>query len=310
MPNFAPIKAVGWRLASAAAAILVVSLAVFCLIHLIPGDPIDAMLGEHATSTDRAALAHALGLDASLPTQLTRYYGGLLRFDLGRSVYTQRPIAAMLLERAPFTAALAISAVGLALLISIPLGILSALGPRSMWDRATLVLAVIGGAVPNFVIGPVLIVIFAVWLGWAPVSGAESVRGLVLPAVTLSLGLAAILVRQLRSALRGVLGADYIRTATALGATPFETMRHALPNAALPVLSVAGTQLGVLMGGAVITETVFGWPGLGALTIEAIQGRDYPVVQACILYISLAYVLINTLLDLVYAWCDPRISWH
>ncbi|MBI2802523.1 MAG: ABC transporter permease [Gammaproteobacteria bacterium] len=310
MPNFASIKAIGWRLACATVAILAVSLAVFCLIHLIPGDPIDAMLGEHATSTDRAALAHALGLDASLPTQLVRYYRGLLQFDLGRSVYTQQPIAAMLLERAPFTAVLAMSAVGLALLISIPLGILSALGPRSGWDRATLVLAVIGGAVPSFVIGPVLIVVFAVWLGWVPVSGAESARGLVLPAVTLSLGLSAILVRQLRSALRGVLGADYIRTATALGATPFELMRHALPNAALPVLSVAGTQLGVLMGGAVITETVFGWPGLGALTIEAIQGRDYPVVQACVLYISLAYVLINTLLDLVYAWCDPRISWR
>ena len=303
------LQASGWRLLDAVVTILAITLAVFCLIHVIPGDPVEAILGEHASGADRAELRHVLGLDASLTDQLAAYYTHLVRLDLGRSLYTHERIVDMLAARAPYTAVLAGAALALALLIAVPLGIASALYPRTGWDRASGALAVVGAAIPNFVLGPILIVVFAVWLGWLPVSGADSRASLVLPALTLSLGLAAVLSRQLRAALLEVLSEDYIRAAAARGAYPFEVIRrHALPNAALPVVGVAGSQLGVLLGGAVITETVFGWPGLGALTIDAIQGRDYPVVQAGVLYISVIYVVINALLDVAYAWCDPRIT--
>lgn len=308
---YSPMKRVLLRLAVASATILGISALVFCLVHLIPGDPVDVMLGERATAADRESLRHTLGLDVPLGVQFVRYYTGLAQLDFGVSLQTQQPIAELLASRAPYTAALAGVALGFAVLIALPLGIWSALRPRRLPDHLGAGFALIGGALPSFVLGPILIVIFAVQLGWLPIGGAESPLSVVLPGATLSIGLAAILSRQLRAALLSVLSEPYLRAAAARG-LPFSVTlrRHALRNAALPVLTVFGMQLGVLLGGAVITETVFAWPGLGTLTIEAIERRDYPVLQACVLIISTTYVLINTLTDLVCAWCDPRIESH
>ncbi len=297
------------RIAIAGATLFGISALVFCLIHLIPGDPVDVMLGEGASLADRESLRQQLGLSAPLSVQFVHYYSKLAELDLGMSLQTQQPIIELLASRAPYTFALAGVALGFALLLALPFGICAALRPQRWPDHLGAGFALLGGAFPNFVLGPLLIVIFAVQLGWLPIGGADSARSVVLPAATLSLGLAAILSRQLRAALLGVLAEPYLRAATARG-LPFSTIlrRHVLRNAALPVLTVFGLQLGALLGGAVITETVFAWPGLGTLTIEAIERRDYPVLQACILFISATYVMINTLTDLVSAWCDPRID--
>ncbi len=297
------------QLVGVAASLLTISLVVFCLIHIIPGDPVEAMLGEQANSSDRESLRRALGLDAPWPLQLLEYYRRLAHFDLGYSLYSQQSIASLLAGRLPYTAGLALMTMVFALLIAIPLGALSALYRNSLFDRATVLFAMLGSAIPNFVLGPIFIVIFAVILGWAPIGGADSWNGVVLPALSLSIGLAAVLAQQLRAALITIYREDYIRAAHARGLNPLQVLRrHALRNAALPVLTVLGMQLGALLGGAVITETIFAWPGLGALTVEAIERRDYPVVQGCVLCISVSYVLINMLTDRLYAWCDPRIQ--
>jgi peptide/nickel transport system permease protein len=297
------------RIALAGVTLFCISALVFCLIHLIPGDPVDVMLGEGASLADRESLRQQLGLTAPLSVQFVNYYTNLAALDLGVSLQTQQPISELLASRAPYTFALAGVALGFALLLALPFGIWAALRPQRWPDQLSAGFALLGGAFPSFVLGPILIVIFAVQLGWLPIGGADSARSVVLPAATLSLGLAAILSRQLRAALLSVLAEPYLRAAIARG-LPFATVvrRHALRNAALPVLTVFGMQLGVLLGGAVITETVFAWPGLGTLTIEAIERRDYPVLQACILFISTTYVVINTLTDLASAWCDPRID--
>jgi peptide/nickel transport system permease protein len=298
------------RLLAMLATLLGVSLMVFLLMQAIPGDPVDAMLGERASGADRSALRQALGLDASLPEQLRRYYGGLLAGDWGRSLQTQEPILDMLAARAPGTLLLAGSAVLFALLLALPLGVWSALRPDRLPDHFAGAVALAGGAVPGFILGPVLIVVFAVWLGWAPVGGADTRGSVVLPALTLAIGMAAVLSRQLRAALLEVLREDFMRAARARGLGHAAALwRHGLRNAAIPVLTVLGMQLGALLGGAVITETVFSWPGLGTLTMEAIERRDYPLLQGCVLVISAAYVIINRLTDLITAWCDPRIDW-
>ncbi len=287
-----------------------VSLLVFLMMQAIPGDPVDAMLGEQASGADRTALRAALGLDASLPEQLRRYYGGLLVGDWGLSLQTQEPILGTLAARAPGTLLLAGNALVFALLLALPLGIWSALRPGRVPDHFAGLVALIGGAVPGFILGPVLIVVFAVWLGWAPVGGADSHGSVVLPALTLAIGMAAILSRQLRAALLEVLAEPFMRAARARGLGFAAALwRHGLRNAAIPVLTVLGMQLGALLGGAVITETVFAWPGLGTLTVEAIERRDYPLLQGCVLVISAAYVVVNRLTDLLTAWCDPRIDW-
>jgi peptide/nickel transport system permease protein len=296
------------RLAASMGSLFAISLVVFSLLHVIPGDPVEAMLGEHASTADRTSLRQALGLDLPWSTRLFRYYRNLAQGDLGNSLYSQQPIAELLAERLPYTGALAAAAVLCALLIAIPLGALSALYRNSTFDHASGFIAMLGGAIPNFVLGPIFIVIFAVHLGWAPIGGAEAMRSLVLPALTLGFGLAAVLSRQLRAALLAVYREEYIRAASARGLSNFQVLTgHALRNAALPVITVLGMQLGALLGGAVITETVFAWPGLGALTVEAIERRDYPVVQGCVLCISASYVVVNLVTDWLYAWCDPRI---
>ena len=296
------------RLISAAIVVFGVSCLVFLFIHIVPGDPVEVMLGESAQPADREALRQALGLDQPLLTQMGHYYSNLFRLDLGTSLYSQRPIVEMLVERIPATVELALAALVVAIVIAFPLGVLAATRKGSRWDQGAMGLSLIGVSIPNFLMGPILILLFSLWLGWFPVSGREGFASLVLPALTLGTAMAAILSRMVRATLLETLHEDYIRTARAKGMSESTVVwRHAMRNALLPVITLLGLQLGTLLGGAVITEVVFSWPGLGQLTIEAIQKRDYPVVQACVLLISLTYVVINTLTDLVYGWLDPRV---
>ncbi len=297
------------RLGLALVVALGVASLVFALIHLTPGDPVEALLGESAASVDREALRTALGLDAPLPAQWWRFVSGLATGDLGRSLGSQRPVAMLIVERLPQTLVLAVAAMSVALCLALPLGLYSALRVGTGWDLLTSTLAVMGMALPSFVLGPVLMMVFAVRLGWLPVAGGDTPAALVLPALTLGLALAALLTRMVRAAVCEVLGEPYILAARARGLGESRVLwRHALRNAALPVLTVVGLQLGALLGGAVITEMVFGWPGLGQLTIEAIQRRDYPLVQGCVLTVSLGYVGLNLLTDLLYGCLDPRVK--
>jgi peptide/nickel transport system permease protein len=296
------------RLASAVVVIFGVLCLVFFLIHLVPGDPVEVMLGESARAADREALRHSLGLDQPLLTQFGHYLVNVVHFDLGSSVHSQRPIVDILLERLPATLQLALAALLVAVMIAFPLGVLAAVRKDSAWDHSAMAVSLLGVSIPNFLMGPLLILVFAVWLGWFPVSGRGGLASLVLPAITLGSAMAAILSRMVRASLLEVLGEDYIRTARAKGLGPRAVIwRHALRNALLPVTTLLGLQLGALLAGAVITEAIFSWPGIGQLIIEAIQGRDYPLVQACVLLISLSYVLVNTLTDLAYGWLDPRV---
>jgi peptide/nickel transport system permease protein len=296
------------RIASALIVVLGVSCLVFLFIHMVPGDPVEVMLGESAQPADREALRRALGLDQPLLVQMGHYYGNLIQLDLGTSLYSQRPIFEMLLERIPATAELAIASLFVAVMIAFPLGVLAAVRKDTPWDQGAMGLSLVGISVPNFVMGPILILVFSLWLGWFPVSGRDGLVSLILPAITLGTAMSSILSRMVRATLLETLNEDYIRTARAKGLSErLVIWRHALRNALLPVITLLGLQLGVLLGGAVITEVVFSWPGLGSLTIESIQRRDYPVVQACVLFISLIYVVVNTLTDLVYGWLDPRV---
>jgi peptide/nickel transport system permease protein len=296
------------RLAGAVLVMFGVISIVFLLIHLIPGDPVEIMLGEAASTADRQALRVALGLDQPVMLQFTRYLHGLLHLDLGTSLQSRRAVTDLLLERLPSTLLLAGVALSLTLAMALPLGVLAAVRRGSLWDNGAMGFSMLGVSLPNFWLGPLLILVFSLWLGWFPVSGRAGFGSVVLPALTLATGLAAVLARMVRSSMLEVLGEDYLRTARAKGLPPHRViLHHALRNALLPVITLLGLQLGALLAGAVITETVFSWPGIGLLTIEAIQSRDYPLVQACVLLISAGYVLVNLLTDIAYAWIDPRI---
>jgi peptide/nickel transport system permease protein len=281
---------------------------VFLLIHMIPGDPVEIMLGESASTADREALRMALGLDQPVWLQFQQYLAGLVHLDMGSSIHFRRPVADLLLERLPATGLLAAVTLMITLLMALPLGIMAAVRRDTPWDTGAMTFSMLGVSIPNFWLGPVLILVFSLWLGWFPVSGRSGFGSVILPAVTLSTGLVAVLSRMVRSSMLEVLGEDYMRTAKAKGLPPQRViLHHGLRNALLPVITLLGLQLGALLAGAVITETVFSWPGVGLLTIESIQSRDYPVVQACVLLISVTYVLVNLLTDLAYAWVDPRI---
>lgn len=281
---------------------------VFLLIHMIPGDPVEIMLGESASTTDREALRVALGLNQPLWVQFQQYLAGLLQFDMGNSIHFRRPVSDLLLERLPATGLLAAMTLLITLVLALPLGIIAAVRRDTVWDSGAMTFSMLGVSIPNFWLGPILILVFSLWLGWFPVSGRNGFGSVVLPALTLSTGLIAVLSRMVRSSMLEVLGEDYMRTAKAKGLPPQRViLHHGLRNALLPVITLLGLQLGALLAGAVITETVFSWPGVGLLTIESIQSRDYPVVQACVLLISVTYVLVNLLTDLAYAWIDPRI---
>lgn len=296
------------RLLSAMLVVVGVVCMVFLLIHLVPGDPVEVMLGESAHTADRAALKTSLGLDLPLQQQLFNYFNGLVHLDLGSSLHSQRHITEILAERIPVTLELAACALLFATIIAVPIGIVAAIKKDSMLDLGAMSFSMLGISIPNFWMGPILILIFSLWLGLTPVSGRSGVGSVILPAITLGTALAAILARMIRSSLLEVLNEDFVRTARAKGLPEAVVIwRHAMRNAWLPVITLLGLQLGALLGGAVITETVFSWPGLGSLLVESIQKRDYPVVQACVLVISLTYVGVNTITDLVYAAVDPRI---
>ena len=284
---------------------------VFFLIHMIPGDPIDVMLGESALTADREALRQGLGLHLPLYEQWWNYLTALAQADFGHSLFSGRPIVDLLLERIPATLHLSLIALVVAIIMALPLGLLAATRQHSMYDYGSMGFALLGISIPNFWMGPLLILAGALWLGWFPVSGRGAWNSVVLPALTLGTAMAAILARMIRSTLLEILGEDFLRTARAKGLSSLQAIFiHGLPNALLPVLTLLGLQLGGLLGGTVITETVFAWPGLGLLMIEAIQQRDYPVVQAAVLCISMTYIFVNLMTDLLYAWLDPRINWQ
>jgi ABC-type dipeptide/oligopeptide/nickel transport system permease component len=286
---------------------LVVSV-VFLLIHIVPGDPIAQMLGEGAASSDIQAARHAYGLDVPLAQQYLNYWKGVLRGDLGQSLRFNQPVTSLIAQRYPFTVRLTLAALAVALLLAIPAGVRSARRRNSWEDRVISFVSLLGLSFPNFALGPILILSFAIYLGVLPVSGSGTWMHLVLPAVTLGGALAAILTRMVRTAMLEELGQDYIRTARAKG-VPERTVvyRHALRNALIPVLTVVGLQFGALLAGAIVTETIFSWPGIGRLTVQAISNRDYYVVQGCILAIGLTYVAVNFMTDLLYSAVNPRI---
>lgn len=293
---------------------LVVSL-VFLLIHIVPGDPIAQMLGEGATPADIGALRHQYGLDLPLHTQYIRYWAGVAHGDLGASIRMRETVAHLIAQRYPYTLALTVAALGFALVLALPTGIMAAVR-RGRWaDQLLSVVSLFGLSVPGIALGPVLILVFAIALGWLPVSGANSGGSgsiewpyLVLPSIAMGASLAAILTRMVRTAMLEELGQDYIRTARAKGLSETAVVwRHALPNALVPIVTVVGLQFGALLAGAIVTETIFSWPGLGRLTVSAISNRDYALVQGCLLSIGLTYVVVNLLTDLVYRWINPRM---
>ena len=296
------------RLSSTAIVVFGVVCLVFMLIHLVPGDPVDVMLGENAQMADREALRESLGLNRPIGEQLVTYIGNLFQGDLGQSLHSRTSVSSMILERLPATFQLALVSLMVSCLIAFPLGIIDALNRGKAWDKAAMGISLMGVSIPNFLLGPMLILFFSIYLGWLPVSGKSGPASMILPAITLGTALAAVLSRMIRSTLLEVLNDDYIRTARAKGLSYLRVVIvHALPNAMLPIITLLGLQLGVLLGGAVITETVFSWPGIGKLTIDAITKRDYPVVQGCVLLISISYVLVNVFTDIIYGWIDPRI---
>lgn len=289
------------------AVIWVVITAVFLLLHLAPGDPIGIMLGD-SVGMDESALRQRFGLDLSLWHQYWAFLAGILRGDWGMSIFYHKPVLELLWARLPATLTLALLAVAIALLIALPMGIIAAVRKNAWQDKLAMITALVGMSIPGFVLGPILIIVLAVDHGWFPVSGMDAPYAWVLPALTLGTALAAILTRMLRASLLEVLHEDYIRTAKAKGASESRLLLvHGLRNAFLPILTLVGLQLGALLGGAVIIETVFDWPGLGLLLIESINRRDYALVLGAILLITLFYVLVNNLLELAYRWLDPRI---
>lgn len=284
---------------------------VFSLIHLVPGDPAQAMLGDGASPEDIAQLRTRLGLDRPLTEQYARYLKGLIRGDLGTSLRTQQPVTAQIAERLPATAELASAAMVVAVALALPLGLIAAVWRGTWVDQGAMGLALVGISVPGFWLGPLLALIFAVELGWLPVSGRGTVAHLVLPAITLGSALAAILARMTRASVLEELREQYVVAARARGASRVRAVVvHALRNSLIPIVTILGLQLGAVLTGSIITETIFSWPGVGRLLIQSINFRDYPMVQGCILLIAVTYVTMNLLTDLVYGWLDPRIRFE
>jgi peptide/nickel transport system permease protein len=281
---------------------------VFLLIHIVPGDPVLQMLGEGARAEDIGQLRHALGLDLPLGVQYARYLAGVVHGELGVSLRYREPVTRIVLERYPATLELAVVALLVCIVLALPAGIVAAARRGSATDHAIGVVSLTGLSVPNFALGPLLILLFSIEIGWLPVSGRGSWSHLVLPSITLGAALAAILTRMVRTAMLEELSADYIRTARAKGLSERQVLiRHALPNALFPVVTIVGLQFGTLLAGAIVTEMIFSWPGIGRLAVDAIEARDYPLLQGCILVIAVSYVLVNLLTDVVYALADPRV---
>jgi ABC-type dipeptide/oligopeptide/nickel transport system permease component len=299
------------RLLFALPALWLIVTMVFLLAHIVPGDPVAQMLGEGARADDLQQLRHALGLDVPIPVQYERYLKGVLHGNLGESFRFQQPVTRVILEHYPATLELAAVALGVCILIGIPAGVLAAHKRGERVDHAVGVLTLFGLSLPNFALGPVLMLVFSVILGWLPVTGRGGIPHLVLPAFTLGAALAAILTRMVRTSVIEELSADYVRTARAKGVPESGVLfRHALRNALIPILTILGLQFGTLLAGTIVTETIFSWPGIGHLTVQAINARDYPLLQGCILLIAVSYVVVNLLTDMVYAVVDPRVRFE
>jgi peptide/nickel transport system permease protein len=298
------------RLALTVPVLLGVATLVFALIHLIPGDPAQTILGETASEAEVAALRQHLGLDRPLLEQYAGFLTNAARGDLGTSLRSNAPVAQEIADRLPATLELAAAAMFVAIGVSIPLGIIAAVRRGTIVDHAATTLALTGISIPNFWLGPLLALVFAVELGWLPVSGRGTLANLVLPAISLGAALAAILARMTRASLLEELREPYVQAARARGASRARAvLRHAFRNSLIPVVTLIGLQFGAVLTGAVITETVFAWPGIGRLLIQSIGFRDYPIVQGCILFIAVTYVGMNLLTDLVYGVLDPRIRY-
>jgi peptide/nickel transport system permease protein len=298
-----------------------VSVVIFMVLHLSPGDPVEIMLGSQATQEDRARLRGELGLDQPLSIQYVRWLGHVVRGDLGRSLWMKRAVLDEVLGRFKATLILTGTALLLSTTFGVALGVASATRPNSLLDRSSAVLSLFGASMPSFWLGIVLMVVFALWLGWLPASGMFAPYGggdlrdllahLVLPAVTLAAASVTIVARLTRATMLETLGQDYIRTARAKGLVERTVvLRHGLKNALIPIVTVIGVQAGYLLGGAVLTETVFAWPGVGTLMVQGILARDFPLVQGCVLVVALSFVLVNLVVDLLYAWLDPRIRYE
>lgn len=299
------------RLALTVPVLVGVATLVFSLIHLVPGDPAASMLGDGASEHDVRELRTQLGLDRPLTVQYAAFLRGALRGDLGVSFRTGQPVMRMLAERVPATVELALLSMAVALVLAVPLGVVAAVWKGTAADHGAMTFALAGISVPNFWLGPVLAIVFAVELGWLPVSGRDGVASLVLPALSLGLALAAILARLTRASLLSELSELYVRAAQARGASSARAvLRHALRNSLLPVVTVLALQLGSVLTGAVVTETIFAWPGIGRLLIQSIGFRDYPMVQGCILFIAVTYVAVNLMTDACYGVLDPRIRFE
>ena len=284
-----------------------VLLLTFLLIHLVPGDPVEVMLGESASVTDRAVLRADLGLNKPIVQQFGSYLTKLSQGDFGFSIHTKTPIIDLIKARYPATLKLAFLSLFIGLTIGVPLGVFAALKANHWQDFVVTIVSVRLSAMPAFWLGPLLMLLFAVWLGWLPVSGMDDNTSIILPAMTLGFGLSAILTRMTRTSLLEVLNDDFIRTARAKGLSENTVIiRHALRAALLPIITIVGLQMGSLLAGTVITETIFSWDGIGRLLVESIEKRDYPVTQACVLVVALSYVVVNVLTDVLYRLADPR----
>ncbi len=294
------------------AALLPVALGVatltFALIHLVPGDPVITMLGESAAPADVEGLRHQLGLDRPLGAQYLSFLAGIARGELGKSITTGVPVATLIRERFPATLELAGAGLIVAIAIALPLGVIAGANPGGAADVGAMGFAILGISIPHLYLGPLLMIVFSLDLGWLPLTGRGGLAHLVLPAITLGTAMAAVLARMLRQSLIGVRGADYMRTALGKGLSPTRAiLAHGLRNALTPVVTLLGLQAGALLTGSIITEMLFSWPGLGRLMITAISARDYPLVEGCVLTFALTYVLVNMMTDLVYGLIDPRI---
>lgn len=281
---------------------------VFFLVHLVPGDPIEAMLGETAQPVDKEALRHSLGLDKPLGLQYVDFLKGIISLDLGDSFFYKKSVTSIVYERLRATIELAVASMFIAFLIAFPLGLISALKRATFWDKSAMVTALLGVSIPNFWLGPMLIYFFSIKLGLFPTSGRMGFASIVLPAITLGTALAAILSRMIRASVLEVLREDFITYAKARKVAKHRFVIHYLLRPALiPVVTLIALQLGALLSGAVITEAVFSWPGLGTLFISAVFSRDFPLIQGCVLFFSFFYLIANLLADIVYAVLDPRI---
>jgi peptide/nickel transport system permease protein len=296
--------------------ILVVGIVVFALVHLTPGDPASVILGDSATPESLENLREQLGLNDPIPIQFLNWFGGVLILDFGESIFIGEPVTEALLDRVQPTVLLTTYALLIQIAVGIPAGVISAVRHNSLIDRIVTVIAISGAAIPTFFLGILLILLFSVRLRWLPSGGYEPItenpvahfKAMAMPAITLGFSSAGLLARLVRSSMLDVLREDYVRTALAKGLPmKWVVIRHALRNALIPALTVIGTSVGALLGGAVVTETVFTIPGMGRLVVQSIARRDYPVIQGAVMAIAMTYVIVNLIVDLLYVYIDPRV---